>query len=308
MRFSFLTAALVGAAAVAAPLGGALAADSFDTQLHSRTQLGPQVVTDTSSLTAGSEVRLTITATQDVTVSVIWQSSSGASRALLNDTRLKKGQSISVPGNTNWLALEAGQGVQSFQIFSTDAAGNVEVEQIATLVVDSNVALLDQQTFSSLSKASGSAQPVQGFSSGLKTRGAKAQPPTFATPSLPKQPQAPSTPSPAPTPTPAPEPQKSQEPQFYEIDIPGGGKGYAADTNGDGYYDIILVDENMDGTLDYALLDLNHNGTIDAMVIPTTDRGRTYDIWVIDENEDGVPDYYGFDWNQDGEIDEWQKA
>lgn len=305
MRFSFLTTALwVGAAAVAAPLGGALAADSFGTQLYSKSQLGPQVVTD-AALTAGTEVRLTITATQDVTVSVIWQSSSGASKALLNDTPLKKGQSISVPGASSWVALAPGEGVQSFQVFSTDAAGNVEVEQVATLVVESDIALLDQQTFSSLSKASGGAQPVQGFSSGFAKKGSRPQTPTFAsTPGLPTQPKAPTTPEPKKS----AEPPKAKEPQFFEIDIPGGGKGYAADTNGDGYYDIILVDENMDGTLDYAMLDLNYNGTIDAMVFPTTENGKSYDIWVFDENEDGTPDYYGFDWNQDGEIDDWQKA
>lgn len=316
MRFKYLTTALwFSAAAVAAPLSGALAADSFGTQLFAKSQLGPQAV-EGSALTSGTDVRLTVTATEAVTVSVVWLSSSGESKALLSDTKLAKGQSISVPSASGWIPVEAGQGVQSFQVFATDAAGNVEQEQVAALVVEKDVAVLDQKTFSALSKAGSGAEPVKGFSSfsskNMKTRQTA---PTFASaPGLPKQPQAPApaTPAPAQTPAPAetPAPQASKEPQYFELDINGDGKtdAYGADTSGDGYYDIILVDENGDGVLDYVMLDLNYNGTIDAMVIPTTDKGKTYDIWVFDENEDGTPDYYGFDWNQDGTIDDWQKA
>jgi S1-C subfamily serine protease len=195
MRFQTLTAALLFGAAAIAPFG-AEAADSFDTQLLLKTELGPQVIKADTPLHAGSQLRLVVIANEDMTVSVNWQPSGGEAKPLASDVHLAKGQKLSVPGTKDWIALGAGDGREAFQVFATDAAGNVEQDQVAYVIMDSKVASIEQSTFSALTRAkpSGQAKPLSGFSAfsksdftGKKETGFAAQlakvpaePPTFS--------------------------------------------------------------------------------------------------------------------------------
>ncbi len=199
MRLSSITAALcLGAAAMAAPLGGAWAADAFVTHLYQKTDLGPQAIAPDSPLEAGSAVRLIIEASEDVTISVTWRPMGGEAQALASDVKLAKGGTLAVPGKKEWVELGAGQGRESFTVFATDGAGNVEEEQVAYVILTDEIALADQEAFAAFSsaKAKGGAQPLSGFSSqtfssktftGNKGSGMAAQlakvppePPTFS--------------------------------------------------------------------------------------------------------------------------------
>jgi len=196
MRFRSISAALfVSAAAIVAPLMGALAAESFTTKLYLRTDVGPQLVAADTPLAAGSDLRLVVEAKTDVTVSVQWQPAGSDAQALASDVKLAAGQSLTVPGASKWVELGAGQGRESFVVLAADQKGNVEEEQVAYVILGETLAQADQQTFTSFAsaKAKGGAQPLSGFSNfssrtfaGDKNSGIAAQlakvppePPTF---------------------------------------------------------------------------------------------------------------------------------
>ncbi len=195
MRFLNLIAALLFGAALILPFG-ARAADGFTTQLLLKTELGPQVIAADTPLHAGSQVRLVVIASEDMTVSVRWQPAGGEPQSLASDVQLTQGKKLAVPGTKDWITLGVGDGRESFQVFATDKAGNVEQAKIAYIIMDDTVTALDQTTFSAFSRAkpSGKATPLSGFSAfskgdftGKKQTGFAAQlakvppePPTFS--------------------------------------------------------------------------------------------------------------------------------
>ena len=168
MRFKSMTAALLCGATLFAA-AGAEAADGFATQLYLKTDLGPQAIAADTALDAGSQVRLVVVANEDMTVSVRWQPAGSEAQSLVSDVALAKGRSLAVPGPRDWIELGAGDGREAFLVFSTDAAGNVEQEQVAYVILDESVAALDQATFGNFArtKAQGKATPLSGFATPL---------------------------------------------------------------------------------------------------------------------------------------------
>ena len=197
MRLSPLAAALALSAAVAAaPLVGAQAADGFTTDLYVKTALGPQRVVEDTPLGGGDQLRLVVTAAEDLTVTVSWQPSGGDGQMLAQDVALASGETLVVPGAEDWIELGAGQGREAFLVSAKTKDGQTIEQQVAYIILGEAVAELDQQSFAafSKSKAKGGAEPLSGFSSfatgsftGNKTTGFAEQlskvppePPTFS--------------------------------------------------------------------------------------------------------------------------------
>jgi len=186
----------LSAAVAAAPLVGTQAADGFATDLYVKTDLGPQRLVADTPLEAGDELRLVVTAEEDLTVTVTWQPSAGEPQVLVDQASVASGETLSVPGDQEWLAVGEGQGREGFTVTATTKGGEQIEKQVAYVLLGQAVAALDQGTFSTFSKAKakGGAEPLSGFSSfstksftGKKTTGFADQlskvppePPTFS--------------------------------------------------------------------------------------------------------------------------------
>lgn len=165
------------------------AAETFEATLYTRSDLGPQAANPATPIPLGQDLRLGITAQQDITLSIVWQSARGEPVALLNDTRLSKGQSLASP----WVPADSG-GLATFRIFTTDAAGRVDESSVAALILEPALVAFDQPRFARLAAAKDRAEPAgeavqhsYAHYSGRKELGFAAQlakvptePPTFA--------------------------------------------------------------------------------------------------------------------------------